>query len=588
MANSSLSLSSLDFDTLKQNFKDFLRSQTVFKDYDFEGSNMNVLLDVMSYNTYLNSFYLNMIASEMFLDSAQKLDSVISHAKELNYLPRSRRSAKAVVSFSLETSGVTNPLVIPKGTVFSGINANGTYSFVTDETHSYLSSNSTYNISNLEIYEGFYSQESFVVDYNIEDQRFTLSDSSVDTNSLEVIVSENNSNTTYKYADTLFGLSGNSNVYFLQGFESGKYEIVFGDDVFGRKPKNGAVIYANYRICNGSDGNSIIAFNLDSDVGANNGGYALPSTISVISPSISGANAESINSIKFNAPRHFQTQGRCITENDYRTTILQNFPEIKNVNVYGGEVSNTAVEFGRVYISTSTYSGNQLTDSRKADVQNFVDNLNPIGISTKVIDPDYLYLTVSSLIRVNFSNTTSTSTTILSKAINAVKNYNSNNLENFNTAFRTSKLEQSINDSDDGILSNETTVQLFKVFTPAVGTTVTITCALDNHIEKGSVTSSNFITGGIEYQFSDSIEGVDPGSGKIYRVEKTPGVNNYVEVGEVNYSTGLISISQLEYFDVRSGLKIFATPTNKDVFCYKNTIISIDTVSGLNFSIVRE
>lgn len=588
MANSSLSLTSIDFDILKQNFKNFLSSQSTFKDYDFEGSNINVLLDVLAYNTYLNSFYLNMVASEMFLDSAQKLDSVISHAKELNYLPRSKRSAKAVVSFNLETNGVTNPLVIPKGTVFSGINSNGTFNFVTSETNSYLSTNSTYSVSNLEIYEGFYTRETFIVDYNIEDQRFTLSDPSIDTNSLEVIVSENNSNTTYKYADSLFGLNSNSAVYFLQGFENSTYEIIFGDDVFGKKPKNGAIVYTSYRVCNGSDGNNIDAFNLSSDVGANNGGYALASTISVISGSISGANAESISSIKFNAPRHFQTQGRCITENDYRTTVLQNFPEVKYVNVYSGEVSNTAVEFGTVYISASTYTGNELTDSRKNDIRTFINGLNPIGITAKLIDPEYLYVTVSSRIYVNFNNTTSSSATITAAAIQAAKNYNSNNLLNFNTAFRTSKLEQAINEADVGILSNETSIQIFKSFTPPLNTKFAITCILDNSIIKGSVYSSNFTTGGIEYAFSDSVEGIDTGSGKLYKIEKTAGSSNYQEVGRVDYVNGIVTISPLEYFNIGSGVKIFATPSNKDVYCYKNTIISIDTISGLNFTIVRE
>lgn len=588
MANSSISLTSLDFDTLKQNLKSFLSSQSVFRDYDFEGSNINVLLDVLTYNTYLNSFYLNMTASEMFLDSAQKLDSVISHSKELNYLPRSKRSAKAVITFTLDTTGVSNPLTVPKGTVFSGLNANGGYTFVTDTTQSYLSTNTTYSISNLEIYEGFYTQESFVVNYSLEDQRFNLSDPSIDTNSLEVIVSENNTNTIYTYADSLFGLNSNSAVYFLQGFENNTYEIIFGDDVFGKKPKNSAVIYANYRICNGSDGNGIESFTLSSDIGSNNGGFALPSTINVISSSVSGANSESINSIKFNAPRHFQTQGRCITENDYRTTILQNFPEVKYVNVYGGEISNSAVEFGTVYISTSQYSGNQLTDSRKNDIKSYIDNLNTIGIRTKIIDPDYLYVSLDSNIHVDFNNTTSSSTIILNQAIQAIKNYNNNSLLNFNTAFRTSKLEQSINDSDVGILSNETSIQIFKSFSPEIDTSIAINCDLANSIERGSVRSTAFTSGGIQYEFSDVIDGINEITNKIYKIEKTPGVSNYIEVGEIDYNKGIINIRQAKYNNIGSGIKIYATPVNKDIYCYKNTIISIDTISGLNLTIVKE
>jgi hypothetical protein len=588
MANSSLSLSSLDFDTLKLNLKSFLSSQSVFKDYDFDGSNINVLLDVLTYNSYLNSFYLNMIASEMFLDSAQKLDSVISHAKELNYLPRSKRSAKAVVSFTLDTTGISNPLVVQKGTVFTGTNANGIFTFVTDETNSYLSTNSTYTISNLEIYEGFYTRESFVVDYNIEDQKFSLSDSSIDTNSLEVIVSESNSNTIYTYTDSLFGITSNSAVYFLQGTESNKYEIFFGDDVFGKKPKNGAIIYTSYRVCNGADGNSISAFNLSSDIGANNGGASLESVINVVAGSTSGANAEDINSIKFNAPRHFQTQGRCITVNDYKTTILQNFPEIQYVNVYGGQVTNSAVEFGTVYISPSTYSGNQLTDLRKQDVRTFVNNLTTIGIITKIIDPEYLYVNINSTIHVNFSNTTSSTTNITAAAIQAAKTYNVNNLQNFNTAFRMSKFSQTINEADVGILSNEIIIEIYKSFTPPINTVFSITCEYNNSIKKGSVYSSNFTTGGVEYYYTDFVENVDSGSGILYKVEKTTATNilNYTEAGRINYSSGSVTVVPIEYFNIGAGLKLFAIPEKQDVYCYNNTIISLDTISGLNFNIV--
>jgi len=588
MANSSLVLSSLDFDTQKQNFINYLSSQSVFRDYDFEGSNINTLIDVMTYNTYLNAFYLNMIGSEMHLDSAQKMDSVISRAKELNYLPRSNRSSKAVISFTIETTGVTNPMVISKGTVFSGVNSNNSFTFVTDSATSYLSTNTTYSVSNLEIYEGSYVQESYIVDYNIEDQRFILSNPTIDTNSIEIIVQENNANSIYTFASDLFGLSSNSEVYFLQGFESGTYEIVFGDNVFGKNPKSGAVIYANYRITSGSDGNGISAFNLDSDIGDDNGGYAVPNTIEVITPAISGANAEGINSIKFNAPRHFQTQGRCVTQNDYITTILQNFPEVKYVNVFGGEVSNASVEFGTVYIASSTYSGTPLTDNRKKDVESFIDGLTSIGIRTKVIDPEYLSLQLGSTIHVNFNNTASTSTTITSKAIEAVKTYNSNNLQNFNTAFRMSKLEQSINESDDGILSNETTVQMYKSFTPPTTLTFAITCNFENAIESGTIVSSEYVTGGKTYVLTDYIEGIDAGSGKIYQVERSTNLasSSYTEVGTVDYVSGLINIIPLIFFSIGAGLKIYATPVNKDVYCRKNTIIAIDTVAGLNFNVV--
>ena len=186
MANSSLTLSSIDFDTLKQNFKTFLQTQSIFRDYDFDASNINVLLDVMSYNSYLNAFYLNMVASEMFLDSAQKYDSIVSHAKELNYVPRSAKSSAAEISFNLETTGLSGRLSIPKGTKFTGTNANGSYTFTTDELNTYTSSNNTFQVANLTILDGTYFKDSFVVGYNIENQLYLLTNKNIDTSSLHV------------------------------------------------------------------------------------------------------------------------------------------------------------------------------------------------------------------------------------------------------------------------------------------------------------------------------------------------------------------------------------------------------------------
>jgi hypothetical protein len=589
MANSSLQLSSLDFDTLKQNFKDYLSSQSTFKDYDFDGSNINVLLDVMTYNSYLNSFYLNMIASEMFLDTAQKLDSVISHAKELNYLPRSNRSSKAVINVDITTTGIENPFVLPKGTVFSGLNSNGFFNFVTDKEQYFLSSDKIYRISDLEIYEGSYIQDSFIMDYSSETQKFILSNFQIDTNSLEITITENSVNTIFSFAENLYDLNSLSNVYFLQATSNQQYELIFGDNIFGRKPKNGAIITANYRITSGSDGNGITTFTLDSDLGPINDGTAIPGDVITVSGALSGANAEGIESIRFNAPRHYQTQGRCVTSNDYEVLVLQNYPEIQYVNVYGGEITNTEVNFGTVFISPSTFSGNVLTDTRKADIVAYVNKLSPIGIRVKIIDPDYLYITINSIIHTNLASTTSSPTSIINKVTNAIKSYNTDNLQNFNTAFRLSRLEQQINEADIGILSNESTTQIYRLFSPDINQPTIITCDLNNSIERGSVVSSKFITNGKNYIFTDYIEDVSTGNGTLYQYEQENNViKNYTEVGTINYTTGLIYINSIVYFNIFGGLKIFATTNNKDIYCRNNSIIEIDTISGLTLTTVNE
>jgi len=592
-ANSNLTLTSLDFDTLKNNLITFLKSQTTFKDYNFTGSNMNVLLDVMSYNTFLNAFYLNMVASEMFLDSAQKLDSVISHAKELNYLPRSNRSPVATISFTLNTADnsnnntITNPLVIPKGTIFSGLNANGGFTYVTNEETSYLSTNTVYTISNLQIYEGSYVQDTFVVDYSNPSQIFTLSNPSIDTTSLTVTVNENGTNAVYTYAENLFGLSNTSNVYFLQATANQQYQILFGDNVFGYNPLNGDIIYAKYRTTFGSDGNGITSFMIDQDLGAINGGVGVPSVITTVSPSVGGANAETIESIRFNAPRYFQTQGRCVTASDYKSTILQNFPEVEHVNVFSLETSNNVVEFGTVFVSMSTYTGNILTSNRKQNIQSFVNNLSPIGINVQIVDPDYLYITLNSTVHVNFSNTISTPATIISEVISTINDYNVSNLQDFNTAFRMSRLENQINNADVGILSNETKAQLYKIFSPNLNVPSSISCNFQNSIEPGSLTSSLLVLNGQNYIFTDYIPEVDMGSGIVYELlQSSSSTISYNKIGTVDYTSGIVNIQQVSFNNIGGGVKIYATPTNQDLYCYNNTIIEIDTISGLTINTV--
>ena len=594
--NTTLNISSLDFDVLKYNLKQYLAGQDKFKDYNFEGSNFNVLLDVLSYNSYLNSFYLNMISSEMFLDSAQKLDSVISHAKELNYLPRSARSAKTVVNFTIETADrfamrtVENPFIIPKGTTFSGYNSNGNFTFITDQEHSVLSSNSIYNITNLEIFEGSYTQDSYIVDYTVENQRFVLSNPNIDIESLQIIVNENNTNTIYSYVENLYNLSSNSYVYFLQPTFNQKYEFLFGDGNLGYKPLNGSYIIADYRVTNASKGNGVSSIILNTDLGVYNGGQGTSSDIIPLSSSAGGADQEGIESIRFNAPRHYQTQSRCITTKDYIVAVLQEFPDVEYVNVYGGAVTNTAVEYGTVYISPSTYSGATITDNRKIDIQNYINSLSPIGIRTKIIDPDYLYITISSVIHVNFRNTSSTPSLIISKSTAAIKNYNDKNLKNFNTAFRLSKLEQSINDCDIGILSNESDTKVYKQFNPVLYIGFSIYCNLFNSIKKGSVSSSVFTTKGSNYIITDYIDGVTITNGLLYAIEQNADLknSNYYQIGTVDYLKGIIVINEQIYTDIGAGVKIYATPSSKDIYCVDNTIISIDVISGLTLTTVSE
>lgn len=594
-SNSTINLATLDFDSLKSNLRSFLSSQSTFKDYDYAGSNMNVLLDVLSYNTYMNAFYLNMAVSEMFLDSAQLRSSVVSHAKMLNYTPRSSRSSKASVNVSIPVTNEIVTLTIPKGTSFSGRNVNGNYTFSTDKTMTLLSGNGTFTTSNLEIYEGSYSQEAFVVDHTQEVIKFPISSAAVDVTSMIVYVTENSGQDVSQFllAENLYGLNANSNVYFLQTDIDGRYEILFGDNVFGRKPLNGALVNVEYRTSSGSDANGVDTFALEIDLGSING-TEIDNGLSVVTvqASINGANAESIESVRYNAPRHFQTQERAVTTQDYVDLILSNFQDVESVSAFGGEeVSDFGnVDYGKVYVSCSTYSGSKLTSLRKRDVENFLRPRAVLGITPVLIDPEYIYLTILSRVHVDFGATTLTADQIKTAVIQSIDIFNTNNLMVFDADFRMSALMSEIDSIDGSILSNETNAFMYKKFnelSPSVPTPLTVNYY--NPIAPGSVISNQFYVSNGKYIYTDYIKGIDNSGGNLYRLEKTSTstVDNYTLAGKIDYKRGIISIISSTYDSVPSGgLRIFATPINQDIYSVHNNILEIDTATGLSINVV--
>ena len=593
--NSSISLASLDFDTLKANLKNFLRTQSAFKDYDYEGSNMNVLLDVLSYNTFMNAFYLNMTASEMFLDSAQLRSSVISHAKMLNYTPRSNRSSKAIINLTIPTSNAVT-FTIPKGTSFTGQNSSGNYTFTTDKTLTLLSGNLTFTANDLTIYEGSYSQDTFVNNYNDEAQKFTLLDSNIDTDSLVVVVSENDGQYISEFVQvkSLYSLDAYSEVYFLQSDIDGRYQIVFGDGVFGRKPLNGAVITAEYRTSLGTEANGIDTFVIEVDLSAvNNTRIEGGMITNVVTSSSSGAYAESIESIRYNAPRYFQTQERVVTTQDYIDLITANFADIQSVNAYGGETISGVgeVEYGKVYVSCSTYSGTALTASRKKDLLAFLQPRSSIGISAVIIDPEFVFITLLCKVHVNYNQTGLTPSQMNNVVVDAISVFNDDNLKMFGKNFRMSNLVAEIDNSDAGILSNETSAFIYKKFTD-LSATVAISLKVDFHlnaIQQATIISNEFLSGGQTYVYTDYISGVNNDAGNLFRLEKTTttSVVNYSIAGLIDYASGIISINSYVYDSVPTGgLRIFAVPVNQDIYSNRNNILQIDTGSGIAVSVV--
>lgn len=599
MANSSINLTTLDFDSLKSNLKTYLKSQTIFRDYDFDGANMNVLLDVLSYNTYLNSFYLNMVASELFLDSAQLRDSVISHAKAINYIPDSKKSAKALINITFTANGISDTFEIPKGTQFSGKNANGSFVFTTDRDITSASTTNTFQFANVELYEGTYFTETYIVDYSKENQKFVLTNSEIDTDSILVTVVENNGANTVSFlkADNLYDLTSASNIYFLQASTNNRYEIVFGDNVFGRYPLNNSAVNISYRVSRGTAGSGVSNFFLDKDLGAYNGGTA-SATITTVSNSSDGAEAETIESIRFRAPRAYQTQDRAVTVNDYRTLIFKNFQEVKDVNVYGGEDIPDSVAYGKVFVSASTYSGAPLTSQRKSDILTFLENKKIVNIKPSVIDPEYIYLVPTIDVYVDFSKTNFSVPEIRSLVLNSITTFNDDNLELFNNAFRLSKFVTAINDVDVNIESNQTTIRIYKTAAPVLNTPISISLSFNNKITPGSLNTSDFIlVDGSTYQMTDynpnndtfirsatstgyKLENNKP---TVYLKQITTNVNvNYSEVGVIDYETGTINLKDLNVINFlgSNGIKFYATTEQDDVYGKLNNIVEFDVGSA--------
>lgn len=604
MANSSISLVNLDFDTLKASLKAYLKSQPQFTDYDFDGSNMSVLLDILTYNTHLNAFYLNMVASEMFLDSAQLRNSVISKAKELNYTPRSARSSQAEIAVQFPQSNLAI-FQIPAATKFTGKTANGTFTFVTAESKTIYPAGGFFT-SNVVIYEGVYLSDVFTVDNSIEAQRFVLTNDNIDTDSLQVLVSENNGqvNTVFTKAENLYALNSNSAVYFLQAAEDTKYEIVFGDGVLGRKPLDNSLVYTAYRTTSGSNADGSTNFKLDDNLGPVNGLSSFVNcNITVVSSGTGGANAETIESIRFNAPRHYQTQNRAVTKSDFKDLVLNNFSEVRAVNVFGGETVVDSVQYGRVFVTPVTFTGSPLSDLEKRNIETFLKDKCTLGIEPRVIDPDYLFLIVQTRVKYDEGSTVNSPADIKSIVSNAIRDYDTDNLTDFDIEFKYSRLEQAINASDPSISSNETSIVMKKQVDPDLDQDVYIDISYKNPIVPGSIATSTFISGNRQYQYTDfnpqnnTLQVTQTTNGKVritntstnmyLKDVTTPGYESYAIAGTVDYNNGIVALNKIQIngFVDSTSISFLASPANQDIIAKENDLIQID-LENLDITVV--
>lgn len=578
-------LTTLDFESIKNNLKTYLQSQSIFQDYDFDASNINVLLDVLAYNTHLNAFYLNMISNEMFLDTALLKDSIVSHVKELNYIPRSFRSAVAEVEITLTDTSDDATILMPRGTTFTGTSGNRNFTFSLPENVQALSTNvvNQFKASGVLIYEGDYTNDSYVSN-DLSNVRYVITNKTVDTNSIRVTVIEDNGASTLSYTvrDSLFGIDSTDTVFFLQAIENDSYEIIFGDGIIGRPPKSNSIVLIEYRTCNGELPNGIGTFTADDDIGS-----ATVNKITTVSKASGGAIPESLSSIKFNAPRAFTTQERVVTAGDYSTLLKANFSEINDVLAYGGEEFNPP-RFGKVIIAVDLQNTDELPQIFKDKYYDFIKPRSPLSIDPIFVKPDYTYVSIKTNVKYNINQTSLNIDDIRSLTISAIQGYNSENLNGFGKTLRYSQLIAAIDAAQDSIVSNDTEVVATK-FIPyddqRQNYTLDFALPLEDNrgqktgrhsaFQKSTVESSPFQFQGDECFLEDNGDG-DLNIVKNVLNSQDPEHEIVTKVGTVDYAAGLIIIENFAVSQVYGGnLKISVTPKDSDVEAQKRSILRV-------------
>ncbi len=566
-ANTNLVLANPDFNSIEGSLKAFLRSQDRFKDYDFEGSNISTLVNLLAYNTYQNAFIANMAASEMFLDSAQLRNSVVSHAKELGYTPRSTRAAAATISVNIDPTGDPGVITMPRGTLFTTQVGSRSYTFSTDRSYTIFPINEEYNLQNIVIYEGFNLTERYIVTPDTR-QRFVISNGRIDTRSLVVTVD----GVEYKNATSILDLNSESTVYFVElGFD-GKYEIVFGANLVGKQPIAQQEVKASYSVSLGPDANGARVFRSS---GAINGHTNI--TVTTVSPAFGGSDVEGIESIRRNAPLLYQTRNRAVTPQDYKTLLTQEFPGIQAINVYGGETMSPP-QYGRVFISIDTDAALGVSDAAKDTYYRFIKDKSPITIEPVFINPSLMFLSLASTVYYDYQSFDGSSEDITSAVSAAIENYNETELADFDRTFRYSHFLKAIDGAHPAIVSNVSDSKMVLSLDSALIPTAVQTIKFFNEIEQSnlikSITSSKFMFRGKTCSLQDK----EGGNIEIVTLTADGKEVSLVEVGFVDYVNGIVTISPFEVESVFGyGVRLYAIPANKNVKAVQNVLLNIDT-----------
>jgi len=604
-----VNLTSLDFEDIKTSIKDYLRSNSNFTDYDFEGSNISVIIDMLAYNTYISSYNANMVSNEVFIDSATLRENIVSLARNIGYIPQSRKSARANISFFVEgnTNFVARSLTLKKGIIavsnaFNG--ANYTFSLLNDVTVP-VSSDRTANFNNIDIYEGTLVTTSFTVNPSNPNQRFILDNQGIDTSTIQVSVSSQNSNSFKKYlnATNILNVTAESTVFFLQEIEDERYELIFGDGVFGKKLSENDSIEINYIISNGENGNGASSFSFTGTILSNNNSIfdGDTSIISVNATSSGGSEIESVNSIRTFAPRLYSSQNRAVTASDYETIIPKIYPETESVTAFGGEDLNPP-QFGKVFITIKPFFGTFISNSVKNNIRQQLKKFSVSGISPVILDAKILYIELDTNVYYD-SNVNSRSSEIQTKINdNVVRLSKSQELNKYGAKFRYSRYQKLVDNTDSSITSNITKIQIRRDIQVQTNIFAEYELCFKNnfHISNRSgfnIKSSGFRVSGISnvVYFGD-IPNADLKTGTIFLFYLNFNLQPVLVkngVGTVDYTEGEILTTPLKILSTLKTdggspiIQISASPESNDIFGVQDLYLQLDT-SKLNITMIPD
>lgn len=568
-ANTYLQVTEVDFEDIRSNLKSYLSSQTQFQDYDFEGSNMAVLLDILAYNTHYNAFYTNMIANEMFLDTAQQRDSVVSRSKELGYVTRSARGATANVTLSF--TGISNTVssfTIPENSKFSTTIDDIAYTFVTPEAATVNNIANTFSKS-ISITEGEPLTHRFTVS-SASPERYVIPNKNVDTRSIKVRVQEsasNLANTVFTEATNINTVTSTTPVYYLQEYADQQFELYFSSGALGKPLKNGNIIIIDYRVCNAAETNGANTFTIDTlNIDPSYSTVAL----TVNSVARGGSEIESVDSIKFQAPRNFEVQNRAVIKNDYDRILLNENTDLASVTAFGGELADPAV-YGKVYIAVKPTGEQFATALRKTEIRESILDRTPLGIDPVVIDADYIFIIPTITCVYDQLKTTLTASATAAAVKTAIDAFDAANLERFGNKLRFSRFVRALDNINESILNTEASIKIQKRFVPNTQRAEKVSLRFSNPLRAGTLESTEFTQNNFKAFLSDDSNG----NINISRFnENKQKVNIITNAGTINYTTGLVEIENFNpsAFDGNE-MKVTVESTNLDITPIREQIL---------------